>query len=113
AAGDGSVSPFHTSEREDGGLTLRVRPQISENGTVRMQIFQEVSSVDPTSVNSATALITNKRSIESMILVEDGSIVVLGGLLQDDFSSSVQQVPVLGDVPIVGDSFKTRTRQRK
>jgi general secretion pathway protein D len=112
-ASNGSVNPFQTIERKDVGLTLRVRPQISENGTVKMQIFQEVSSVDPTSVNSPNGLITNKRSIESNILVEDGSIVVLGGLLQDDFSSSVQQVPVLGDVPILGDLFKTRTRERK
>jgi general secretion pathway protein D len=112
-AASGSVNPFQTIERKDVGLTLRVRPQISENGTVKMQIFQEVSSVDPTSVNSATGLITNKRSIESNILVEDGSIVVLGGLLQDDYSSSVQQVPVLGDVPVVGELFKSRTRQRK
>jgi general secretion pathway protein D len=112
-AASGSVNPFQTIERKDVGLTLRVRPQISENGTVKMQIFQEVSSVDPTSVNSPSGLITNKRSIESNILVEDGSIVVLGGLLQDDYSSSVQQVPVLGDVPLVGELFKSRTRQRK
>jgi general secretion pathway protein D len=112
-AAAGSVNPFQTIERKDVGLTLRVRPQISENGTVKLQIFQEVSSIDPTSVASPSGLITNKRSIESNILVEDGSIVVLGGLLQDDYSSSLQQVPVLGDVPIVGDLFKTRTRERK
>ncbi|MBE7942847.1 type II secretion system secretin GspD, partial [Ramlibacter aquaticus] len=112
-ASNGSVNPFQTIERKDVGLTLRVKPQISENGTVKMQIFQEVSSVDPTSVNSATGLITNKRSIESNILVDDGSIVVLGGLLQDDYSESNQQVPVLGDVPVLGELFKTRTRTRK
>ncbi|MDP2256069.1 MAG: type II secretion system secretin GspD, partial [Polaromonas sp.] len=68
----GSVNPFQTVERKDVGLTLRVKPQISENGTVKMAIFQEVSSVQPGSVYSATGLITNKRSIESNVLVEDG-----------------------------------------
>jgi general secretion pathway protein D len=109
----GTVNPFQTIERKDVGLTLRVKPQISENGTVKMQIFQEVSSVDATSVNSPTGLITNKRSIESSILVDDGAIVVLGGLLQDDYSDSQQKVPVLGDVPILGNLFKSQTRTRK
>jgi general secretion pathway protein D len=90
-----------------------VRPQISENGTVRMQIFQEVSNVDSSSVSSPSGLITNKRSIESNILVDDGGIVVLGGLLQDDYSEGQQKIPVLGDVPIVGNLFKTQTRSRK
>ncbi|MBC7377392.1 MAG: type II secretion system secretin GspD, partial [Burkholderiaceae bacterium] len=82
AGGPGPVNPFQTIERKDVGLTLRVKPQISENGTVKLQIFQEVSSVQASSVNSATGLITNKRSIESNVLVDDGAIVVLGGLLQ-------------------------------
>jgi general secretion pathway protein D len=112
-AAAGSVNPFQTIERRDVGLTLRVRPQISENGTVKMQMFQEVSSIDQTSVNSPTGLITNKRSIESSILVDDGAIVVLGGLLQDDYSSNQQKVPLLGDIPILGDLFKSQTRQRK
>ena len=85
-ATNGSVNPFQTIERKDVGLTLRVKPQISENGTVKLQIFQEVSSVDPTSRSDPAGLITNKRSIESNILVDDGQIVVLGGLLQDDYS---------------------------
>jgi general secretion pathway protein D len=112
-ATNGSVNPFQTIERKDVGLTLRVRPQISENGTVRMQIFQEVSNVDQTSLNSPSGLITNKRSIESNILVDDGAIVVLGGLLQDDYAESQQKVPVLGDVPIIGNLFKSQTRNRR
>ena len=111
-ATNGAVNPFQTIERKDVGLTLRVRPQISENGTVKMQIFQEVSSVDQTSVNSTTGLITNKRSIESNVAVDDGNIVVLGGLLQDEYSGSKQQVPGLGDVPILGNLFKAETRSR-
>jgi general secretion pathway protein D len=109
----GSVNPFQTIERKDVGLTLRVKPQISENGTVKLQIFQEVSSVQASSINSATGLITNKRSIESNVLVDDGSIVVLGGLLQDEYSGNQEKVPGLGDVPLFGNLFKSETRSRK
>jgi len=109
----GSVNPFQTIERKDVGLTLRVKPQISENGTVKMTIFQEVSSVDPASVNSASGLVTNKRSIETTVLVEDGSVVVLGGLLQDQFAGNDSKVPGLGDVPFFGNLFKSESRNRK
>jgi general secretion pathway protein D len=94
-------------------LTLKVKPQISENGTVKLEIFQEVSSVQASSINSATGLITNKRSIQTNVLVEDGGIVVLGGLLQDEYSNNQEKVPVLGDVPLFGNLFKTESRSRK
>ncbi len=109
----GTVNPFQTIERKDVGLTLRVKPQISENGTVKLTIFQEVSSVQASSVNSTTGLITNKRSIESNVLVGDGSIVVLGGLLQDEYSGNQEKVPGLGDIPLFGNLFKGETRSRK
>ena len=109
----GSVNPFQTIDRKDVGLTLRVKPQISENGTVKMAIFQEVSSVQPGSINSPTGLITNKRSIESNVLVEDGSIIVIGGLLQDEYAGNQDQVPGLGDVPLLGNLFKSESRSRK
>ena len=109
----GSVNPFQTIERKDVGLTLRVKPQISENGTVKLQIFQEVSSVDPASVNSPSGIITNKRSIESNVLVDDGGIVVLGGLLQDEYARNQDKVPGIGDVPLFGNLFKSETRSRK
>ena len=109
----GAVNPFQTIERRDVGLTLRVKPQISENGTVKLQIYQEVSRLDPASINSATGLITNKRSIESSVLVEDGAIVVLGGLLQDDYGNSQERVPGLSDVPIFGNLFRAESRSRK
>ncbi|MES2482837.1 MAG: type II secretion system secretin GspD [Pseudomonadota bacterium] len=112
-AGGGSVNPFQTIERKDVGLTLRVRPQISENGTVKMQIFQEVSSVVASSVNSASGIITNKRSIESNVVVDDGAIVVLGGLLQDEYAGNEEKVPGLGDIPLFGRLFKSETRSRK
>ncbi len=110
---NGSVNPFQTFERKDVGLTLRVKPQISENGTVKLSIYQEVSNVLASSVNSTTGLITNKRSIESNVLVEDGQIVVLGGLLQDEYSGNTEQVPGLGNVPIIGNLFKNQSRGRK
>ncbi|MCY7308164.1 MAG: type II secretion system secretin GspD, partial [Rhodoferax sp.] len=113
ASGGGSVNPFQTIERKDVGLTLRVKPQISENGTVKLSIFQEVSSVQPSSINSASGLITNKRSIESNVLVEDGAIVVLGGLLQDEYAGNQDKVPGLGDLPLFGNLFKSETRSRK
>ena len=110
---NGTVNPFQTIERKDVGLTLRVKPQISENGTVKLAIFQEVSSVQASSINSATGLITNKRSIESNVLVDDGAIVVLGGLLQDEYAGNQEKVPGLGDVPFFGNLFKTENRSRR
>ena len=112
-ASTGTVNPFQTIERKDVGLTLRVKPQISENGTVKLTIFQEVSSVQASSVNSSTGLITNKRSIESNVLVQDGAIVVLGGLLSDEYSGNQEKVPGLGDVPFFGNLFKGEARSRK
>lgn len=107
-----TVNPFQTIERKDVGLTLRVKPQISESGTVKMTIYQEVSSVDKTENNSA-GLITNKRSIETNVLVNDGGIVVLGGLLQDEYSGGQEKVPGLADIPLLGGLFKSETRSRK
>ncbi len=109
----GSVNPFQTIERKDVGLTLKVKPQISENGTVKLTIFQEVSSVQASSINSASGLITNKRSIESNVLVDDGSIVVLGGLLQDEYSGNADRVPGLADIPLFGALFRSEARSRK
>ena len=111
--GSGNVNPFQTVERKDVGLTLKVKPQISENGTVKLQIYQEISSVQASSINSATGLITNKRSFETNVLVEDGGIVVLGGLLQDEYSNNQEKVPLLGDIPLFGNLFKTESRGRK
>jgi general secretion pathway protein D len=110
---EGSVNPFQTIERKDVGITLRVKPQISENGTIKMTIFQEVSSVQASSVSSSTGLVTNKRTIESTVLVDDGAIVVLGGLLQDEYSGNEDKVPGLGDVPLLGNLFKNQKRARK
>ena len=107
-------SPFQTIERKDIGITLRVTPTVSEAGAVKLKIFQEVSSVtrDKALVQSAD-IITNKRSLESTVLVDNGQIVVLGGLIQDDQQSSVDKVPLLGDIPWLGALFKYESRSRK
>jgi general secretion pathway protein D len=107
-----SVSPFQTIERKDVGITLRVKPQINDNGTVRLTIYQEASSVKAGTENAANGPTTNKRTIESNVLVDDGAVVVLGGLLQDQFSGNQEKVPFLGDVPGVGNLFRTETRSR-
>ncbi len=109
----GSVNPFQTIERKDVGITLKVKPQISENGTVKLTIYQEVSTIQASTINAPNGPTTNKRSIESNVLVGDGSIVVLGGLLQDEYSGNQEKVPGLGDVPIFGNLFKGETRSRK
>jgi general secretion pathway protein D len=112
-SGTGTVNPFQTIERRDVGLTLRVKPQINENGTVKLQIFQEVSNVDKSTAGNASGVTTNKRSIESSVLVEDGAIVVLGGLLQDEYAGNQDKIPGLGDVPFLGNLFKSEARSRK
>lgn len=109
----GSVNPFQTIERKDVGLTLKVKPQISENGSVKLVIFQEVSSVQASTVNAANGPTTNKRTIESTVLVEDGAIVVLGGLLQDDYAGNQDKVPGVSDLPFFGNLFKSEARSRK
>jgi general secretion pathway protein D len=107
-----ATTPFNTFERKDVGLTLRVRPQISETGTVRLAVYQEVSSIDKTTAASTGGPTTNKRSIESNVLVEDGSIVVLGGLLTDESNDNQSKVPGLGDIPFFGNLFKGQKRER-
>jgi general secretion pathway protein D len=105
-----AVAPFQTIERKDVGLTLRVKPQISEGGSVRLAIYQEVSRVDSTS--NPAGIITNKRSVESSVIVDDGQIVVLGGLIQDTLTDNLDKVPLVGDMPILGALFRYDTRKR-
>jgi len=104
-----SPTPFQTIERRDVGLSLRVKPQVSEGGTVRVQISQEVSSV-----NSLDSMgpVTNKRSIDSTVLIDDGGIIALGGLMEDRYGDGEDKVPLLGDLPVVGDLFRYGTRKR-
>ncbi|MGO4610308.1 type II secretion system secretin GspD, partial [Variovorax sp. 2RAF20] len=111
-SGSVGVNPFTTVERKDVGLTLRVRPTINENGTVRMTIFQETSTVDQNSLSNPNGPTTNKRSIESSVLVEDGGLVMLGGLLSDTYNNNIEKVPLAGDIPVLGNLFKNENRTR-
>jgi general secretion pathway protein D len=108
SAGSAGVNPFQTVERKDIGLTLRVKPQISEGGTVRMSIYQETSAVSDTS--NPAGLITTKRSLDTNVLVDNGEIIVLGGLIDDNMQDSVEKVPGLGDIPILGSLFRYKKR---
>ena len=103
----GLANPFQTIERQDIGLILRVTPQINEGDSVKLDIFQETSSVS-SAATAVSDIITNTRTISTSVLVEDGSIVVLGGLIQDNLNESVQKVPGLGDLPIIGNLFRFR-----
>lgn len=105
----GANNPFTTVERQDVGVKLKVIPHINDGATLRLEIDQEISSLAPTATTAAGAsdLITNKRSIKSTVLAEDGQIVVLGGLIQDDVTQSVSKVPLLGDIPWLGGLFRS------
>jgi general secretion pathway protein D len=108
----GTANPFTTVERKDVGLTLRVKPQIGENGTIRMTVFQENSGVDAESKKDTNGLTTNKTSLETSVVVDDGTLLVLGGLIQDETSINHNKVPVLGDIPLVGRLFSSESRSR-
>jgi general secretion pathway protein D len=105
-----SVTPFQTIERKDVGVTLRVKPQITEGGSVRVGVYEEVSSVSDTT--NPAGIIINKRSLESTVLIDDGQIIVLGGLIQDSQSDSTQKLPFLGDIPVAGALFRYDNRTR-
>lgn len=106
-----SVTPFQTIERQDVGLTLRVRPQITDGDSVKMQIYQETSDViSAGGVNGPT---TNKRALETAIMADAGDIIVLGGLMQDAYNEGVEKVPGLGDIPLIGGLFRYENKQRR
>ena len=106
-----STSPFQTIERKDVGLTLRIRPQIGKNGAIRMTIQQESSSVD--SISTSSGPTTNKRSIESTVMVNDGKIIVLGGLIENKYASEANQIPWLSQLPYIGGLFRSLQHTRK
>ncbi len=106
-ATSGSSNPFQTIQREDVGITLKVTPQINEGNAIVMKIEQEVSSI-ANSVAGASDIITNKRSIKTNVLVENGNVLVLGGLIQDQVRESEQKVPLLGDIPLLGYLFRSK-----
>jgi general secretion pathway protein D len=112
SASGASNNPFQTIDRRDVGLVLKVRPQISEGGTIKLAIYNENSSVDPSSRTSPQGVTTNVRAIESNVLADDGQIIVLGGLIEDTEGDGEEKVHGLGDIPLIGNLFKYRTRTR-
>ena len=115
ASSNNSVTPFATFDRKEVGLILRVKPMITEGGSIRLQLYQEVSSVAPSTISGVDAVglsTFNKRVLETSVLADDGQIVVLGGLLQEGFTNDQEKIPVLGDVPGLGQLFRYDTRKR-
>lgn len=106
-----SVNPFQTYERKDVGLTLKITPQILDQNSVKLQVYQEVSSVNEKEV--AGGVVTSKRVIETMVRADDGQLIVLGGLIQDTSTNNESKVPVLGDIPIIGRLFRYEKNTRK
>jgi len=108
----GNVSnPFQTIQREDIGIKLKVKPQINEGNAVKLEIEQEVSSISRSSI-ATSDIITNKRTIKTTVIVEDGKMVVLGGLIDEDLQQTVQKVPGLGDLPIIGGLFRSQSTKK-
>lgn len=108
-ASQGSVNPFQTIERKDVGLTLTVTPQINEGDAVVMSIALETSNLSRSGAGGAVDLITNQRKITQRVLIEDGEILVLGGLVSDNLTQSEQKVPLLGSIPILGALFRSQS----
>lgn len=104
-------NPFQTVERKDVGLTLKVTPQINDGEVIRLQLEQEVSAVKDTATAGTTDIVTTKRSVKSVILANDGQVIVTGGLIADDVNKSMQKVPLLGDIPLLGALFRSRSEK--
>ena len=94
------------------GLTLRITPQINAGGTIQLEVAQELSTISDTVVEGAADLITNKRTIDTKVLVDDGQIIVLGGLIRTDESDTYERVPLLGDIPVIGAAFRKKSKNK-
>lgn len=105
-----SGNNFQTIERKDVGIKLKIKPQISEGDTIQLEVLQEISSVAQTAVAGQADLITNRRSIEATVQVDDGQVIVLGGLIQDDVVDTVNRVPFLGKIPLLGVLFRSTSK---
>ncbi|MBL4621380.1 MAG: hypothetical protein JKY89_03185, partial [Immundisolibacteraceae bacterium] len=110
-ASAGSVNPFQTIEREDVGVTLKVKPQINDGNTIKLELHQEVSSLVPaaSTILGASDLVTNKRSISTTVMVDSGETIVLGGLIDDQVITTEERVPFLGSLPVLGHFFRYQT----
>ncbi|MBI3625792.1 MAG: type II secretion system protein GspD, partial [Candidatus Rokubacteria bacterium] len=102
------ATPIENIERQDIGITLKVKPQISESDFVKLNIFQEISSIAPTQLDKAKDIITFKRTAKTVVVVRDKQNVVIGGLMQENLQDVENKVPILGDIPLLGWLFKKR-----
>lgn len=112
ALGSDNTNPFRTIERQDVGVQLEVRPQINDGNAIQLFIRQEVSSIAGPVSDSFAELVTNKREIETTVMVDDGEIIVLGGLIEDNEQVRIDKVPLLGDIPIIGRAFRSEGRSK-
>ncbi|QLC23881.1 type II secretion system secretin GspD [Parasphingopyxis algicola] len=112
ALSDNFDNAFRTIQRENVGIELEVRPQINAGGAIRLDIRQEVSSIAGPVSDDFNELIINKREIETTVTVNDSEIIALGGLLDDNERRTIQRIPILGDIPIIGELFRSRARTR-
>ncbi|MEX0300747.1 MAG: type II secretion system secretin GspD, partial [Kordiimonas sp.] len=112
ALGTSNSNPFRTIERKDVGITLEVTPQVNEGEEIRLHIRQEISSIAGPVSTTFSELVTNKREIETTVRVKNGEMVALGGLIQQDESTSVEKVPFLGDIPLLGRAFRSDKKSR-
>ncbi|PFH09290.1 general secretion pathway protein D [Collimonas sp. PA-H2] len=110
--GTTTSNPFTTVDRKDVGTALKIKPHISEGGTVRLEISQEVSSVVQGTASNQNGPTTNKRSLDTNVVIDDGEIIALGGLIGDENANNIQKVPLLGDLPFIGNFFKYQTGSR-
>ena len=106
---DSNNTAFQTLERQDVGVTLRIKPQINDNDRIRLDILQEVSSIDPT-VASSNDTVTSKKSIKTNVIVNDQELIVIGGLIDEKMVEQVNKVPLLGSIPIFGNLFKNTSQ---
>lgn len=108
-----TVNPFQTIERKDVGLTLKIKPQIADGGAIRLEIYQEVSSVVAAVTSGASDLVTNKRSLDTKVVIDDGNTIVLGGLIETTTQETTQAVPILGRIPLLGALFRYREQVKR
>ncbi|MEL6257917.1 MAG: type II secretion system secretin GspD [Pseudomonadota bacterium] len=113
ALGSANVNPFRTVERKDVGIQLDILPQVNDDQTIRLQIRQENSAIVGPVTAASSDLITNKRSIETTVLAEDGDLIILGGLIEETEIDDIEKVPLLGDIPLLGRLFRNETTTRR
>ena len=111
SASSPTTNPFQTIERNDIGIGLKILPRVNNNNTITLEIEQTVEQISHTNAAATVDIVTNKREIKTTVLIEDGEILVLGGLIRDDVSELRSKVPILGDIPLLGYAFRSTREQ--